>query len=219
MFPTPPDVCLVFLKTWATEGYDRPSLLVDWNGTAVVETVAASCPNTVVITNSGGLNILPFADNPNVTAILAAHYPGQEVGNSIVDILWGAVNPSGKLPYTIALNEDDYAFADITNSTALLNTEDPNAWQSDFEERLLIDYRELQSIFSRPFTPSNKLQVTSTTLTNPSSTSSALACRTPHSRWQKHPSAPSAVEAFLLSRPTCRSSQAAILLFGTTCTA
>ncbi|KAK5114391.1 hypothetical protein LTR85_010213 [Meristemomyces frigidus] len=139
--PSPPDVCLVFLKTWATEGYDRPSLLVDWNGTAVVETVAASCPNTIVITNSGGLNILPFASNPNVTGIIAAHYPGQEVGNSIVDVLWGAVNPSGKLPYTIALAEEDYAFADITNSSALLETEDPNAWQSDFEERLLIDYR------------------------------------------------------------------------------
>lgn len=141
VFPRPPDVCLVFLKTWATEGYDRPSLLVDWNGTAVVNTIASSCPNTVVITNSGGLNILPFANHPNVTAILAAHFPGQEVGNSIVDVLWGDVNPSGKLPYTIAINEEDYAFADITNSSALLNTTDPNAWQSDFEERLLIDYR------------------------------------------------------------------------------
>lgn len=61
VFPRPPDVCLVFLKTWATEGYDRDTLLVDWNGTAVVETVASSCPNTVVISNSGGINILPFA--------------------------------------------------------------------------------------------------------------------------------------------------------------
>jgi len=85
------------------------------------------------------------ADNPNVTAILAAHYPGEEVGNSIVDVLWGAVNPSGKLPYTIAYNQGDYKFADITNSTALLETENPNAWQSDFEERLLIDYRKPSS--------------------------------------------------------------------------
>jgi beta-glucosidase len=51
------------------------------------------------------------------------------------------VNPSGHLPYTIAKQESDYSFADITNSTALLNTTDPNAWQSDFKERLLIDYR------------------------------------------------------------------------------
>ena len=55
-YPTPPDICLVFLKTWAAEGVDRTSLLVDWNGTALVETVAASCPNTVVITHSAGLN-------------------------------------------------------------------------------------------------------------------------------------------------------------------
>jgi len=56
-------------------------------------------------------------------------------------VLYGAVNPSGHLPYTIAKEESDYAFADITNSSALLNTTDPNAWQSDFKERLLIDYR------------------------------------------------------------------------------
>lgn len=139
--PVPPEVCIVFLKTWATEGYDRPSLLVDWNGTALVETVASNCPNTIVVTHSGGLNVLPFADNPNVTAILAAHYPGEQVGNSLVDLLWGDVNPSGKLPYTIAYNESDYSFAPIENSTALLTTTDANAWQSNFEERLLIDYR------------------------------------------------------------------------------
>jgi beta-glucosidase len=56
-------------------------------------------------------------------------------------VLYGAVNPSGHLPYTIAKEESDYSFAGITNSSALLNTTDPNAWQSDFKERLLIDYR------------------------------------------------------------------------------
>lgn len=84
---------------------------------------------------------MPWANNPNVTAIVAAHFPGQESGNSIVDILYGDVNPSGKLPYTIANTEADYAFAGITNSTELLQTEDPNAWQSDFTEGLLIEYR------------------------------------------------------------------------------
>lgn len=56
-------------------------------------------------------------------------------------MLYGAVNPSGHLPYTIAKSEADYSFAALTNSSALLNTSDPNAWQSDFRERLLIDYR------------------------------------------------------------------------------
>lgn len=51
------------------------------------------------------------------------------------------ISCSGKLPYTIALQENDYSFAKITNSSSLLKTSDPNAWQSDFEEGLLIDYR------------------------------------------------------------------------------
>jgi beta-glucosidase len=138
--PSPPDVCLVFLKTWASEGSDRIDLEADWNSTTLVNTVAAGCNNTVVITHSGGINTLPFAEHPNVTAILAAHYPGQETGNSIVDILYGDVNPSGHLPYTIARSAGDYKTM-VANSSALLNTTDPNAWQSDFTERLLIDYR------------------------------------------------------------------------------
>jgi len=44
----------------------------------------------------------------NVTAVLIAHLPGQESGNAIVDVLFGDVNPSGKLPYTIAMKEDNY---------------------------------------------------------------------------------------------------------------
>ncbi|KAL3458851.1 glycoside hydrolase superfamily [Aspergillus heterothallicus] len=139
--PTPPDVCLVFLKTWAQEGQDRPDLLVDWNGNDVVSAVAADCPNTVVVTESGGINVLPFADNENVTAILAAHWGGEEQGNSIADVLWGDVNPSGHLPYTIPYNESDYSFVNVTRSDSLANATDPEAWQSEFKERLLIDYR------------------------------------------------------------------------------
>ncbi|KIW09309.1 uncharacterized protein PV09_00224 [Verruconis gallopava] len=135
-----PDVCIVFTKTWASEGEDRIDLSLNWNASTVVANVAAVCPNTVVVTHSSGPNDLPFASNPNVTAILAAHYPGEETGNSIVDILWGDVNPSGKLPYTIALNSSDYN-TDITNSTELVTSTDPNAWQSDFTEGVFIDYR------------------------------------------------------------------------------
>jgi len=135
--PTVPDVCLVFLKTWAEEGVDRLSLETDWNGTAVVASVASYCNNTIVITHSSGINDLPFADNENVTAILAAHYPGEQSGNSIVDILYGKENPSAKLPYTIALSKDDYNALPIT----AVNSSDPYAWNANFDEKLEIDYR------------------------------------------------------------------------------
>ncbi|KAI0869554.1 beta-glucosidase-related glycosidase, partial [Hypoxylon argillaceum] len=135
--PTVPDVCLVFLKTWAEEGLDRLSLDSDWNGSAVVDSVASQCNNTIVVTHSSGINILPFAEHPNVTAILAAHYPGQESGNSIVDVLYGHVNPSGHLPYTIARNASDYN----APPTTAVNTSGQYDWQSWFDEELEVDYR------------------------------------------------------------------------------
>ncbi|KAJ1715519.1 putative beta-glucosidase [Aspergillus flavus] len=110
-----------------------PPSTLDWNGDEV-EKIASTCSNTVVVTHSNGVNILLWADHPNVTAILAAHLPGQEAGSSIVDVLWGEVNPSGHLPYSIAKSESDSSFAPIQNSTTLQNTNDPTAWQSDFEE-------------------------------------------------------------------------------------
>lgn len=134
-----PDVCLVFLKSYASEGIDRTSLLADHHSTKVVDAVTSSdsCSNTIVITHSPGPNIMPWASNPNVTGIIAAHYPGGEIGTAIADVLFGDVNPSGKLPYTIAKNASDYD-APIVNKTG---TTDPNAWQDDFSHGLLVDYR------------------------------------------------------------------------------
>ncbi|PMD28781.1 glycoside hydrolase family 3 protein [Hyaloscypha variabilis F] len=145
IYPTP-DVCLVFLKTFSQEGYDRLSFEADWNSTLVVNNIAARCINTVVITHSAGVNTMPWATNPNVTAILAAHYPGEESGNSIVDILWGDVNPSGKLPYTIPVKEADYDIP-IVNLTAVT---DPNTWQANFTEGLMIDYRHFDALSITP---------------------------------------------------------------------
>lgn len=132
-----PDVCLVMLKTWAEEANDRAHLASDWDGDGVVKAVAAYCNNTVVITHSAGINTLPWSDHPNVTAILAAHFPGQESGNSLVDILYGDVNPSGHLPYTIASNGTDYNAPPTTG----INTTGYDDWQSNFDEKLEIDYR------------------------------------------------------------------------------
>jgi beta-glucosidase len=61
-----PEVCLVFLKTYVAEGIDRVSYDVDANGTYVIFTAAAMCSNTIVI------NIMPCADNENVTATALA---------------------------------------------------------------------------------------------------------------------------------------------------
>ncbi|KAL5415720.1 hypothetical protein PMIN03_002496 [Paraphaeosphaeria minitans] len=142
--PTPLDACLVFLKSWASEGDDRTTIIAEWNSTVVVEAVASECANTIVVLHGASPDVLPWKDNVNVTAILAAHFQGQETGNSIVNVLWGDVNPSGRLPYTIANNEMDYDLK-IVNSTELLESTNPNAWQDDFKEGNLIDYKEFDA--------------------------------------------------------------------------
>ncbi|KAG5764956.1 hypothetical protein H9Q72_006955 [Fusarium xylarioides] len=143
-----PDVCIVVLKSWAAETHDRPSFELDWNSTAVVKNVANFCGanKTVIITNSAGVNTLPWANNDNVTAILATHFPGQEIGNSLVDVLWGQTEPSGRLPYTIPKTEKDYGFpvVNITDAEGK-PSRDSSKWQADFTEKQLIDYRHFDA--------------------------------------------------------------------------
>jgi beta-glucosidase len=137
IYPTP-DVCLVFLKSYGAEDQDRTSFELPWNSTLVVNNVASHCPNTVVVMHSGGVNTMPWARNPNVTAILSAHYPGQETGHSIVDILWGEVNPSAKLPYTVPFEGSDYHMP-------IVEAEPSDNPQSNFTEGLMIDYRHFDA--------------------------------------------------------------------------
>jgi beta-glucosidase len=78
-----------------------------------------------------------WIDHPNVTAVLWAGLPGQESGNSLVDVLYGAYNPSGRLPYTIARNRSDYPAEIDYVSTG----NEPPQPQVNYTEGLFIDYR------------------------------------------------------------------------------
>jgi hypothetical protein len=75
----------------------------------LVKAVASQNNNTIVVINSVGPLILePWIEHPNVTAVVWAGLGGTETGNALVDVIYGAVNPSGRLPYTIAKSPDDY---------------------------------------------------------------------------------------------------------------
>ena len=67
-----------------------------------VEQVAAVCHNTIVIVHSVGPVYMPWSTHPNVTAIIYAGAPGEQTGPSIVDVMFGKYNPSGRLPFSIA---------------------------------------------------------------------------------------------------------------------
>jgi beta-glucosidase len=137
--PSPPyphaDACLVFINAYASEKFDRTSLRDDFSD-RLIENLAANFTNVVVVVHNAGIRIVdPWIEHPNVTAVLFAGLPGQQAGNAIADVLWGDVNPSGRLPYTVAKREEDYGR--LLNSTV---SEEPFP-QSDFSEGMYIDYR------------------------------------------------------------------------------
>jgi hypothetical protein len=87
----------------------RSNLTAWLNGDALVQAVASQNNNTIVVINSVGPLILePWIDHPNVTAVVWAGLEGTETGNALVDVIYGVVNPSGRLPYTIAKSPQDY---------------------------------------------------------------------------------------------------------------
>ncbi|MGH2760339.1 MAG: glycoside hydrolase family 3 C-terminal domain-containing protein, partial [Actinomycetota bacterium] len=88
-----------------TEGRDRESMDLTGRQNELIEAVAAAQPNTVVVVNAGSIVSLPWAGE--VAAIVQAWYPGQECGNAMADVLFGADNPSGKLPTTIPRRYED----------------------------------------------------------------------------------------------------------------
>jgi beta-D-xylosidase 4 len=83
------------------EGHDRTSL--QWTGAQldVIGQLADTGKPTIVVTMGGGqIDSSPIANNPNISALLWAGYPGQDGGPAIVDILTGKASPAGRLPQT-----------------------------------------------------------------------------------------------------------------------
>lgn len=71
----------------------------------LISALVAENPNIIVINSTGSPIAMPWLSD--VPAIIQAWFGGQEAGNSIVDILFGAVNPSGKLPVSFPKTEED----------------------------------------------------------------------------------------------------------------
>ena len=143
------DVAVVFVGDGETEGVDRTSLKpvdalcalacapqVDADQDSVVAAVAAANPNTIVVLQVGGPVAMPWLNQ--VKGVLDMWYPGEQDGNAAAALLFGDVNPSGKLPFTFP--------------TSIAQTPTPSAAQypgvtkngiphSTYSEGLLVGYR------------------------------------------------------------------------------
>ncbi|KAF2766034.1 hypothetical protein EJ03DRAFT_338606 [Teratosphaeria nubilosa] len=124
------NACIVFLNQISSEGVEEIPA-----SDALVTNVANKCNNTIVVINDPAIRTVDaWAGHPNVTALIYAHYPGNDAGESSASILHGEVSPSGRLPYTVAKNQSGYG---SLLGPVLTNGTDP---QADFTEGISTDY-------------------------------------------------------------------------------
>ena len=91
-------VAVVVVSVPAAEGYDRSKLALPADQDKLISAVAAANPRTVVVLNSSSAVTMPWLRS--VAAVVEAWYPGQTSGTALAQVLFGDVNPSGKLPVT-----------------------------------------------------------------------------------------------------------------------
>ncbi len=93
-------------NAYDAEGTDKPDLKMPFGQDELVQAVLAANPNTVVVLLGGGpIEVAAWAGQAK--AIVEAWYPGMEGGNALAHLLYGDVNPSGKLPVTFPVKLED----------------------------------------------------------------------------------------------------------------
>ena len=137
------DIAIVMVGDNETEGRDHPIELPAAQN-ALISAVAAANPKTIVVLKSGSALLMPWIDA--VAAVLEAWYPGEEDGNAVADVLFGEVNPSGKLPMTFPASIDQ---------TFARNPEwyPGNGQEVHYDEKLDVGYRWYQSQHLTPLFP------------------------------------------------------------------
>jgi beta-glucosidase len=98
------DVAVVYANDFESEGSDLANIDLPGDQNQLIEAVAAANPNTIVVLNTGSAVTMPWLDK--VKGVFEAWYPGQQSGNAIAALLFGDVNPSGKLPVTFPKSLD-----------------------------------------------------------------------------------------------------------------
>lgn len=160
------DLCIVFVNADGGEGFiaadgikgDRNNLDIQKEGDQLIEFVSSRCGvatnevtrrdygrTIVVIHNVGPVIVESFISSPAVSAVLLANLPGQESGNALTDVLFGDVNPSGHLPYTMGKSLAEYG-----DGGQILYYPNDVVPQQNFTEGLFIDYRHFDDKRTTP---------------------------------------------------------------------
>src|SRR4051812_18814267 len=158
------DIAIVFAGDGESEGVDRPDLSLGnaqfctlagcnpygaGNQDDLIKAVVAANPNTVVVLDTGGPMLMPWIGD--VKSVLQAWFPGQEDGNAIAALLFGDVNPSGKLPQTFPKAEADLPVKTEEQYPGV--NDDKGVPHAKYTEGLQVGYRWFDSQGIEPLFP------------------------------------------------------------------
>nr|WP_240198222.1 glycoside hydrolase family 3 C-terminal domain-containing protein [Novosphingobium sp. P6W] len=141
------DVVIVFATQWMTEGEDAPDISLPSGQDAVIAAAASANPNSIVVLETGGPVAMPWLGS--VPAVLSAWYAGAKGGEAIADVLFGKVNPSGRLPVTFPVSLDQYPRLDTPGRDL------PKKVQFDvpYVEGADVGYRRFSALGLKPLFP------------------------------------------------------------------
>ncbi len=114
------------------EDSDRHHLELPYAQDKVIEALAQVNPDLAVVIISGNAVAMPWVDKVN--AIVEGWFCGSQTGHAIADVLFGKVNPSGKLPFTFPVRLED-------NGAHALNAYDPEDLSVEYKEGVFVGYR------------------------------------------------------------------------------
>jgi beta-glucosidase len=138
------DVAVVVASAPASEGWDRSTLALPADQNRLISSVAAANPHTIVVLNTASAVTMPWLSK--VAGVVEVWFPGQTTGTAIAQVLFGDVNPSGKLPVTFPASD--------RQGPARTKSEYPgNGTDVHYREGTLIGYRWYDAKQQRPLFP------------------------------------------------------------------
>ena len=138
------DVAIVFAGEQMGEGHDKLALALPGDQNRLIEAIAQANPRTLVVLHTSNPVSMPWLDK--VAAVIEAWYPGEEAGSSLAAVLFGDVNPSGRLPLTFPASE--------LQGPAQNWTEYPGDGKTvNFDEGVLVGYRWYDATEQQPLFP------------------------------------------------------------------
>lgn len=152
------DLVIVFASQWESEGMDLPNLMLPHGQNDLIERVAAANPHTIVVLESGTAVTMPWAGK--VAGIVEAWFPGSAGHKALANILVGKVNPSGKLPLTFPMSDDQLPHPVIPTPPAAPHgnplgtpTTGPLSYSVHYTEGPEVGYKWFQAQHKQPLFP------------------------------------------------------------------